>query len=332
MATIDTQYIYSLGRVKELEKGLLSASNVDRVLESDDPFSVLRSIGFFKATEEHEEGDGISEIFRREHTQNRTLLHELIADSPLEDIFLLPYDIHNIKFLLKAKISGNTTLKEWPLTEGLYPKSMLVDAIYDELPSDLPSALLDDIRDLTETTQHRGDFCRIDYRLDRRLRALQLEIAQNAKSPFLVEYLQRLSDVQNITTIIRRKIHELGRDGLTDALLNAGTLDHTFLEKAHDSGWESMVTAFKPTEYSQMVADALAQVEQQNFLAILDACGSQYLIEFLQRAKQQTFGIEPVVVFYLARDHELKVVRTLWMGKAFDYAQEKLKLRTKKLY
>jgi hypothetical protein len=81
-----------------------------------------------------------------------------------------------------------------------------------------------------------------------------------------------------------------------------------------------------------MVSDALAQVERPNFLAILDACGAEYLIDYLQRTKQQCFGIEPILAFYLARDHELKIARTLWMGKAFDYAQEKLKLRAKKLY
>lgn len=332
MATIDSQYIYSLGRAKELEKGLLSASHIDRVLESDDPFSVLRGIGFFKATEEHEDGTEVAEIFRRERVQNRTLLHELIADSPLEDIFLLPYDVQNIKLLLKGKIFGNVAFKEWPLEEGKYPRSMLVDVIYDDLPSDLPPTLVDEIREINDTVQQTSQFALIDYRLDRCLRTLQLRIAHAARNSFLIDYLHRFSDVQNIITIIRRKTHELGHDGLTDALLNAGTLDHTFLEKVYDSGWESMATAFKTTEYGKMVSDALTQIEQPNFLAILDACGAQYLIDYLQRAKQQCFGIEPILAFYLARDHELKVARTLWMGKAFDYAQEKLKLRAQKLY
>jgi vacuolar-type H+-ATPase subunit C/Vma6 len=114
--------------------------------------------------------------------------------------------------------------------------------------------------------------------------------------------------------------------------METGTLDFTFLERIHDSGWESMVTAFKPTEYGKMVGDALVQIEHPCFLAILDACGSQYLIDYLRRVKQQCFGIEPVLAFYLARDHELKVVRTLWMGKAFAYAGEKLPLRAKTLF
>ncbi len=329
MATIDTQYIYSLGRVKELEKGLLAAGNIDRLLESDDPFSVLRSIGFFKAVEEHEDSTEIVEIFRRERLHNRILLHELIADSPLEDVFLLPYDIHNLKLLLKGKLTGNSVGKDWSLEEGVYPKQMLVECVYNDVSADLPGAVVNDIRELTETLQNSTQFARIDYRLDQRLRALQFEIARKAPNAFLVAYLQRLSDVQNISAIIRRKTHELGRDGLQDAMLEGGTLDFTFLGKVYDLGWESMTTAFKPTEHGQWVANALAQIERPNFLAILDTCGAQYLIEFLHTARQHTFGIEQILAFHIVRDHELKVVRTLWMGKIFDYAQEKLALRNR---
>ena len=256
------------------------------------------------------------------------MLHELIADSPLEDIFLLPYDIHNLKLLLKGKLAGNSAGKEWALEEGKYPKQMLIEAVYDDVSSDLPGAIVDDIRELTEALQNSTRFAQVDYCLDRRLRALQLEIARNAKNVFVIAYLQRLSDVQNISAIIRRKTHELGRDTLKDTLLDGGMLDRGFLEKVYDSGWESMVTAFKPTAHSRWVADALAaQIERSNFLAVLDTCGAQYLIEFLHTARQHPFGIEQILAFHIARDHELKVVRTMWMGKAFGCTQEKLTLR-----
>ena len=248
MATIDKNYTYSLGRVKELEKGLLSDTHLDRLVESDDPFPFCAASGFFKSADEHKERDPIAEIFRRERAQNRALLHELIVDSPLEDVFLLPYDFHNIKLLLKGKLSGNQAIKEWPLEEGKYSKHTLVDAIYDELPSDLPVVLVDDIREISEAFQSTRQFALIDHRLDRRLRAMQLEIARNAHSTFLVHYLQRLADIHNITTLIRRKTHELGRDELSDALLDTGTLAISFFEKVYDTGWESIATAFKPTD------------------------------------------------------------------------------------
>jgi V/A-type H+-transporting ATPase subunit C len=332
MATIDKNYTYSLGRVKELEKGLLSDVHLDRLMESDDPLTVLRGLGFFTSAEEHEEHDTLAEIFRRERVQNRVLLHELIADSPLEDVFLLPYDFHNIKLLLKGKLSGNQAIKEWPLETGKYSRHTLVDAIYDDLPSDLPAVLVDDIHEIGEAFQNTRNFALVDHRLDRRLRAMQLEIARTAKSVFLVSYLQHLADIYNITTLIRRKTHELGRDELSDALLDTGTLAISFFEKVYDTGWESIATAFKPTDYSPVVAAALAQIDQNNFLAILDTACQRFLIEFLRQAKQQCFGVEPIVAFYLAREHELKVARTIWIGKLFEYPLDRLRIRMKELF
>lgn len=332
MATIDKNYLHSIGRVKELEKGLLIETNLDRVFEADDPLPVLRSIGFFKAIDEHEEQDGLDKIFRRERAYNRKQLHDLVADSPLEDIFLLPYDICNVKLLLKGKLTSNPAVQDLVVEEGKFRKSELVEAIYEELPTDIPSSIMDDVKVITEEFQNTRRFAIVDYRLDQRLRLLQLEIAREAKSRFMVEYIQRLSDIQNITRIIRRKVHLIGRESLSEVLLDTGTIAPSFFEKIYDTGWESIVTAFKPTAYDTVVAKALSQVEQSAFLSTLDFWCSSYMIEFLRRTKQICFGIEPVLVFYLARDHELKIVRAILNGKRFKYPQEKLKVRMKELY
>jgi len=332
MATIDKNYTYSIGRVKELEKGLLIETNLDRVFEADDPLSVLRSIGFFQATDDHEGQESLEEIFRRERAYNRKQLHELIADSPLEDIFLLPYDIQNVKLFLKGKLSANTAIRDLAVEEGKFRKDELLTAIFDELPTDLPSSIIDDIKVISDEFQSTRRFAIVDYRLDRRLRLLQLEIARQTKSEFMVEYIRRLSDIQNITSTIRRKAHLLGRESLLKALLDTGTIAPSFFEKIYDTGWESIVAAFKPTEYDKVIAKALAQAEQSVFLPTLDFWCSSYMIEFLRKTKEICFGIEPVLVFYLARDHELKILRTILNGRKFNYPQEKLKVRMKELY
>jgi V/A-type H+-transporting ATPase subunit C len=332
MATVDKQYIYSLGRVKELEKGLLFETNLDRVLEAEDPFAVLRSIGFFKAAEEYGEHESLEHIFLRERVYNRRQLHELIADSPLEDIFLLPYDINNIKLFLKDKLSSQIAFKEASIEEGKFRREELVKAIYDEAPTDIPAVIIEDIKWITSEFQDTRRFAIVDYRLDRRLRALQLDIVRKAKNQFVIEYIQRLCDLDNLTSTFRRKFHLLDHESLADTLVDAGTIAVSFFEKVYDTGWESIVNAFKSTEYGNAVTKAIAHVEQPYFLAWLDVCCTGYLLEFLRKTKQISFGIEPLLAFYLARDHELKLVRTIWVGKQFEYTPDKLKIRMRELY
>lgn len=332
MATVDKNYLYSIGRVKELEKGLLTETNLDRVLESDDPLAVLRSVGFFKSAEDHERLESLHDLFVQERESNRKQLHELVADSALEDIFLLPYDIDNIKLFLKAKLTGNPAIKDMAVEEGKFQKSEILEAVFDELPTQIPASIIDDVKAITEEFQATRRFSLVDNRLDRKLRVLQLEIARQAPSRFMIEYLQCLSDIQNISTAIRRKFFRLGRDALAELLFDTGTLDFSFFERVYDGGWESMVAAFKPTEYDKVVARVIAEVNQESFLPILDVSCANYMIEFLQKAKRICFGIEPVIAFCLAWDNALKAVRVILAGKRFNYPHKKLQQRVRELY
>lgn len=332
MATIDKKYIYTVGRTKELEKGLLSEANLDRVLESTDPSAVLRSLGFFKTTDDHEGHESLATLFLRERQFNRAQLHELVADSPLEDIFLLPYDIHNVKLLLKGKLTSTPNIKDYAVEEGKFSKAELLEALFDEVSTNLPTSLMDDVKAVTEEFQSSRRLALIDYRLDRRLRLLQLEIARKARNDFMIEYLQRLSDVLNISTTIRRKVRGFGRESLVEALLDTGTLAVSFFERLYEGGWESLASAFKPTAYETMVSKALAQLETPSFLAAIDVWAAHEMMEFLRTTKQICFGIEPALAFYLARDHELKLVRALWIGKIFYMAQNDLQIRMRELY
>ncbi|MBD3308467.1 hypothetical protein GF339_18725 [candidate division KSB3 bacterium] len=332
MASVDKQYLYSVGRVKELEKGLLSEANLDRVLEAEDPLAVLRSVGFFTTTEDHEQPESLETLFLRERQQNRHQLHELIADSPLEDIFLLPHDIENIKLLLKGKVTGNPAVKDLALEEGKFSKDELVAAIYDDMPTRLPPAIREEIASITTSFQDTQRLADVDVQLERRLRLVQLELARTAGNRFLIEYLQRLSDLQNISTTLRRKWHNLDRETLMSRLLDTGTIAPSFFDRLYDGGWESVAAALKPTPYGAVVAQAILEVNQNTFLSTLDVLCARYLIEFLETTKQITFGIEPIIAFYLAWDNALKMIRTILVGKRFGYTQDQLHRHMRKLY
>ncbi|GAK59874.1 ATP synthase, subunit C [Candidatus Vecturithrix granuli] len=332
MATIDKQYLYSIGRVKELEKGLLIQTHLARILEAENPLAVLRSLGFFRTSDDHERQESIDELFERERKQNRTLLHELIAESPLEDVFLLPFDFENIKLYVKAKLTGNAALKDLALEEGKFRKQHLFQAIFENTSTDIPAVIMDDIKAITEEFQTNQRFAPIDARLHWRLRTLQLDLARRAKSAFLVEYLQRLSDTQNISTTFRRKFHQLGRETLAAMLLDTGTLAPGFFERVYDGGWESLAAAFRPTPYGELAAAAIADLRPETFLPTLDVLCANFMLGFLRTTKQMSTGIEPILAFYLAREQELRMVQTILAGKRFGYAQDNIQQRMRELY
>lgn len=332
MATVDKHYLYSIGRVKELEKGLLVQTHLARILEAEDPLAVLRSLGFFRTSDDHERQESIDVIFERERKHNRMLLHELIADSPVEDVFLLPFDFEIIKLGVKAKLTGNAALKDLALEEGKFRKQHLFQAIFENASTDIPPVIMDDIKAITEEFQTNRRFLLIDARLHWRLRTLQLDLARRAKSAFLVEYLQRLSDSENISTTLRHKFHQSGRETLSAKLLNTGTLDIGFFERIYDGGWESLATAFKPTPYGDLAAKAISDLHPEIFFPTIDVVCANFMIDFLRKAKHKSSGVEPILAFYLAREQELRMVQTILAGKHFGYAQNNIQQRMRELY
>lgn len=332
MATIDRAYLYSIGRVRELEKGLLIQANLDRVLEAHDPLAVLRSVGFFKTTEDHEPHEKLDEVFRRERAHNRLQLHELMADSPIEDIFLLPYDVANLKLLLKGKLTGKQAVKEMPLEEGKFQKGELIGAIFDDAPTRLPTALLDEVKAVTAAFQVTKQFAPLEIALDRCLRRLQCEIALAARSAFLQTYLRRASDLENIATVIRWKMRHFGRDTLALQFTELGELDVGWLERLFDIGWESLAATLKPTPYSHVAAAIVNEVHTETSYPAIGVACANALIDFLRPTLYLNAGLEPLVAFYLAREHELKLVRLILLGKRFGCPLELLRQRVRHLF
>lgn len=332
MASIDTHYLYSIGRVRELEKRLLSETNLDRILDADEPLAILRSIAFFKVAEDHEHSEHLHEAFRLERSYNRRQLRELVVDSPLEDVFLLPYDVDNIKLFLKGKLTGHDDAKALEVEEGLFSKSELLDAIFNAVPGRIPPKILEAIDAAAEHFGSNSQFAVVDALLDRSLRTVQLTIARRERNGFLTDYLQRLSDICNISLVVRRKHHRLGREGLNELLYESGTLAPSFFERVYDGGWESLAAAFKSTDYAKLLTQILPEVTRKSFLPMLDAACDGFLLESLRRAKYVAQGAAPLLAFYLAREHELKLVRMLLAGKIFNMPQEQLRWRVREIY
>ena len=332
MASIDKHYLYSIGRVRELEKGLLSDTHLDRILEADEPLAVLRSIAFFKTADDHEHPEHLYEAFQLERAHNRRLLHELVVDSPLEEVFLLPYDVDNIKLSLKGKLAGNSDVKANEVEEGLFSKSEILDAVFHAAPGRIPTAIREAMDTAAEHFATHARFAVVDALLDRSLRVLQLDIARREKNSFLIDYLQRLSDVQNISLLIRRRRHHLGREGMEELLYECGTLSLSFFERVYDGGWESLAAVFKSTDYAHLLTQTLSDTDRAGFLPLLDVACDGFLIERLRHTKYLNAGIAPLLAFYLAREHELKQVRMLLVGKVFHVPQDELRVRMREIY
>lgn len=126
-------------------------------------------------------------------------------------------------------------------------------------------------------------------------------------------------------------MRHFGRDTLALQFTELGELDVGWLERLFDIGWESLAAALKPTPYSHVAAAIVMSAYGTSYPAIGVACANA-LIDFLRPTIYLNAGIGPLIAFYLAREHELKLVRLILLGKRFGCPLELLRQRVRHLF
>ena len=103
-------YGRSVVTVRVLEKKLLTKNKLDRMIDAETPEEVLKLLGdteYSQNMSDIQNAQDYEVILKRETERVFNLVRELSNDTEIVDILSLKYDYHNLKVLLKGKLSGN---------------------------------------------------------------------------------------------------------------------------------------------------------------------------------------------------------------------------------
>ena len=100
----DTRYAYAVGRVRALEKKLLTKADFSRLLDAADFPQALRLLAEMGYPVSEETADYES-VLMAEQREALFLLEKLSEGEELSMLFRRRYDYHNLKALLKGKHS-----------------------------------------------------------------------------------------------------------------------------------------------------------------------------------------------------------------------------------
>ena len=103
-------YGRSVVTVRVLEKKLLTKNKLDRMIDAETPEEVLKLLGdteYSQNMSDIQNAQDYEVILKRETERVFNLVRELSNDTEIVDILSLKYDYHNLKVLLKGRLSGN---------------------------------------------------------------------------------------------------------------------------------------------------------------------------------------------------------------------------------
>lgn len=359
----DSRYAYAVGRIRVLETRLLDSTVIQRMLEADSPQAALDAL----ANTEYEtplskiESESDFEVaLRGEMERIYALADKLTQDKELTDIFRIKWDFHNLKVLLKQKyLQSITDIQKHPtdvsdilVQSGLEDLDELKEAVMSEDGKSrrrLPQYLQEAIAEVESEFEVEIDPQLIDIVLDKHTQVLNYQRASKY-SRFLQNYFLISIDLHNIKSLLRVKIlcqsprsrlsqRGAGGDFLRKVLLDNGRCTRKevhptpelFLNQFEES-IPNFAGSIKQTDYYELVAAGIQSWTENHSLGVLEKLADNYLLNYLKQAKYAILGVEPLLSYLLAKEHEIKLIRIIMIGKLNGLPSASIRERLRETY
>ncbi|MDI6871220.1 MAG: V-type ATPase subunit [Bacillota bacterium] len=178
----------------------------------------------------------------------------------------------------------------------------------------------------------------IDQAVDRAYQEYLLALARVPGAEFLRGWVERWTDLANLRTFLRFAL--AGRDAgtLLRALLPGGAVPVERLVEAYESApaprarLEALQVLAARTPYGGLVSEGISRFEAEGLLHGFERLMDLYLLDYLRRAKRETFGLAPVWAYLMAKEQEVRLLRLILVGKSAGLSPERLRERMSDVY
>ncbi len=319
----EPHYTYACGRIRALESTLLDRVRVQRLKELKTAGEVFRNLQdtyysrFLQNIEKPEEFINIIPSVREE---TLGVVIELLEPEYGKEL-LTEYDFRNLKSALKVFVGELDKKAARPYTAGNIPFSLMLEAIKEDKLHFLPQPLREAAERAVEAYYEKHEIRKIDTAIDKYFYG---NVVLSYRSEFLKNYYRIKADFTNILTFLRLKM--LDRvEYLSDYLLSGGFIPADFYKKLVEV--QELAREIESTPYYPYLRDGFASYEREKDVLLLEKGYDNYLSFYVRTTKFVDMGHEPVMAFYLARMHELKILKIIITAKLTGVEEEVISRR-----
>ncbi len=149
---------------------------------------------------------------------------------------------------------------------------------------------------------------------------------------FLKGYIKTAIDLENIKICIRTKALEWPRGVVMNAFIENGYIPTGYFRSSIGIGLADFFKAFEYRRYERIMREGLERYERAGDLSPLEKLCDDMLIDYITPAKYLHFGAEPLISYVLAREFEVKNVRSILVGKANGFKPGQIREVLRKSY
>lgn len=317
----DTEFAYAVANVRAKENELLPLSFMDQLINSgsyDNAKRILVDKGFTRFENISDPSDALSDYM----TNTWDYLMEISPDKDALYFLIVKNDFHNLKSIIKGIVSNNDG-RLYCIRPCIIDIDVMYDAVrnkkFDILPKWISTVAEKGYELLTSTMD--GQI--FDMYADQSSLEAMISFAYESGYGFSEEFSNTVAALTDIKIALRMADFSNNEALMEYAFCECDGIDTIALKKAVQKGRDEVVSFIAGTEYADIALKAFESVS--DFERECD----NFLMNMLDNAKRVSFGIEPLIAYYYARETEWKNLRiavsAIHSGMSADAVSERMR-------
>lgn len=326
-------YGQSVVTIRILEKRLLTRNRLERMIEAQTPEEVLKLLGETEYSQDMADIHGSQDyeiILKRETERVFSIVRNMIKNTGIVDVLSLKYDYHNLKVLLKSKITG----KDF---SSLLMQAGTIDASkfkvkFETQSNDLPQEIMEAIDEVQKDFEENHNPQRIDIIVDKHYFRNLSRLAKEIDVKVITDYVEGLIDFQNMITLFRVQKQKRDARFLETVIFEGGTISKNKIIASINDNTDTILNKFKKEKLGTYLVKGLEAFSETKRLSELEKISDNYLMELNKESKYVVFGPEPLFTYLVAKEREINAVRMIMVSKINNISSDKIRERLRETY
>ncbi|HNW85829.1 MAG TPA: V-type ATPase subunit [Candidatus Limiplasma sp.] len=316
---------YACGRIGVLKRNALHRAQLERLQSApsfEEASRVLADIGF--TTADNQDFQAAADQHVRKACE---LIEAVTPDARITDCFLLRYDVHNLKVLLKSRQLAQKP--EFLSACGTVPVEKLRHAVAEHLYNGLPAELKQAMNRLEKQIATRYDPSRVDTELDRAMYRQVFQNLRESKLPLALLYFKAKVDLQNFIILMRAR--NMGRDAafFESVALPGGDVPIATYRKAFEDN-DRLVKLLKLYGVPVYQAALSAAINPKK-LPQMEKFADDYLYQLFKPYRYDSASMEMLIAYLFQKQREATDVRLIMAGKLNGFTPDAVEERVRAL-
>ncbi|WP_437131129.1 V-type ATP synthase subunit C [Peptostreptococcus russellii] len=322
-------YAQGVVMARVYEKRLLDKGKLDKMIDAkdaDEAFKILLDSEYSKSTEGVEGVDDYELLLKNETSRAFGLGGEMLQDKRILEILSLKYDYHNLKTMVKEKVSGKNLEDLFIYSSENNPEKIRLQFESGHF-TDTKSEFIKALRDAEEKYNETSDPQMIDISVDKAYFRHLKEIADSLEIELFSDYVSGSIDFYNVSSMLRAIKMGKNPNFLKEILFEGGGISTAKLIELSRENFDRLATSLKSEKIGRALLDSAESYKETGSLSVVDNEKDIYLRRLNSDSRFISFGPEPIFAYLVAKEKEISIVRLILVGKLNNIPSIKLRER-----